>query len=294
MTSHMNGLGFVAMSLSCLAVGCGGGSMASGGAVGRLGSGLATHSRAVPQGAEVCAMQIAVSPPTPGAPEKPVSETCAKALNSDLLWRRSMIVLAAYAQKLESLASGEKPETAGQLEGTLTGVRGENWIDAEPGTEQSAKDAAAKLVSQMMDKETKRDFATTVKDAAPHVRALCDGLKSYLDAQATKFADLEQDMEKKRAAKSDRRCASVDGKSICVSESVIDRVVYATTFSGLAMQTANHLEARDDVASFCAAHAKLEGGDASKAETYAAVVDAVKAVPRASPPRAAPPPAAKK
>ena len=62
-------------------------------------------------------------------------------------------------------------------------------------------------------------------------------------------------------------------------------------FGGLAMKEANHLEARDDVASFCAAHAKLESaagaGTTNKDETYAEIVNAVKAVPRSKPARQA-------
>jgi hypothetical protein len=281
-----------AAALAALLPACASRSVASGAAVGKVGAGLSLHSRVVPRGAEVCAMEDALSGSTPGTPDKPMSETCAKAANSDLLWRRVMTVLSAYSQKLEALANGAKPETAGQLEATLTGVRGEDWIDAEPGQEQQARDAAAKLVAQMTAKEDKSDFDKTVQDAAPHVKTMCDGLRAYLAAEATKFGDIRKEVEKKHAAKTDRRCATLDSRTICVSESVIDRLVYANVFADLAIQEANHLDARDDVASFCAAHAKLASaaadGNTNKDETYTGIIDAVHAVPRAQPPRQAP------
>lgn len=267
---------------------CASDSVGSGAAVGKLGSSLSAHTRSVPQGAEACALEGALTASTPGAPDKPPSETCAKALNSDHLWRKAMIVLSAYSSRLEALASGAKPESAGQIEAMLTGVRGADWIQAEAGEETSAREAAVKLVDQMTAKDEKADFDKTVKDAAPYVKTLCSGIQSYLDAQAKKLGEVRQEIEKKRAAKSDRRCATFDNRTICVSESVIDRLVYANTFAGLSLQEANHLEARDDVASFCAAHAKLESaaaeGNTGKDETYTSIVEAVKAVPRAKPP----------
>jgi len=263
------------------------GSVNSGVAVASIGRGLSTHANAVPQGAEACALHEALSARTPGTAEKPLSEACAKAVNSDLLWRRAMVVLSAYSQKLEAVASGASPETSGQLEAALTGVRGADWIDAEPGQEQAARDAVTKLVEQMAMKSEKADFDKTVKDAAPHVKTVCTGLGAYLDEQVKKFEEVGSELEKKRTARSDRRCATFDSRTICVSESVLDRVVYAISFGDLARQEANHLDARDNVAMFCAAHAKLESaagsGTTSKDETYVTIVDAVKAVPRAEP-----------
>ena len=68
-------------------------------------------------------------------------------------------------------------------------------------------------------------------------------------------------------------------------------IAYANTFGGLAMKEANHLEARDDVASFCAARRQAEvpagAGTMNKDETYAEIVNAVKAVPRSKPARQA-------
>ena len=282
------------VALALLIPSCAARSANSGVAVAQVGRGLSMHTQAVPQGAQACAMEEAITA-RPGTAEKPVSETCGKALNSDLLWRRAMLVLSAYSEKLDAIASGENPETAGQLEAALTGVRDDNWIEAESGQEQAARDAVTKLVNQMTAKDEKADLDKTVKDAAPHVRTLCTGLSAYLDEQAGKFGEVRQEIEKKRAAKSDRRCATFDNRTICVSESVIDRIVYANAYGGLAMQEMNHLDARDDVASFCAAHAKLEAaagsGTTNKDETYAAIVDAVKAVPRAQPPKQTPAPA---
>ena len=257
----------------------------SGAAVASIGRGLSTHADAVPQGAQACALHEAISTRPHGAADKPLSESCAKAVNSDLLWRRAMVVLAAYSQKLEAVASGANPETSGQLEAALTGVRGGDWIDAEPGQEQTARDAVAKLVEQMATRSEKADLDKTIKDAAPHVKTVCTGLGAYLDEQVKKFEEVRTELEKKRAARSDRRCATIDTRTICVSESVLDRVVYAISFGDLVQQESNHLDARDNVAMFCAAHAKLESaagsGTTGKDETYATIVDAVKAVPRA-------------
>jgi len=289
-TTSRTALGVLALVLSVPS--CAPRVVKSGAAVGQLGQGLAMHSDTVPQGAEACAMQEAMAPATGGV-EKPVTETCGKALNSDFLWRKASVALAAYSRKLEALASGENPETAGQLEAALTGVREENWVDVEP-AEQPARDAVTKLVNQLSAGSDKPDFDKTVSDAAPHVKLICSGLTAYLGEQATKFGELRADIEKKRAAHSDRRCATFDNRTICVSHSFLDRIVYANSFGGLALKESNHLEARDDVASFCAAHAKLESaagaGNTNKDETYAEIVSAVKAVPRAKPaPQAAAP-----
>lgn len=264
---------------------CASGAVRSGSAVGKLGTGLSHHVRAVPQAGEACMMKEALEAPA----DKPMSDACAKAFDSDQLWRRSMVALSAYAGRLDALALGEKSETAGRLEATLTGIRGEDWISAETPEEQAARSAAAKLVAQMTSPDPEADLEKSVTAAAPHVKTLCDGLAAYLGAAATKFGELRGAVEKKRAAKTDRRCATFDSRTICTSESATDRIVVATVFGGLALRESNHLDARDDVASFCAAHAKLESaagaGEVSKDETYTGIVDAVKAVPRAKPPR---------
>ncbi len=275
--------------LTALSSGCGSHAVASGSAVGKLGTGLSAHTQSVPRGAEACALRDALEAQTPGTPSKSPSEACQKALNSDQLWRRSMVVLSAYSARLDALASGASPEAAGQIDALLTGIRDDQWIDAEPGKEQEARKAAADLVTQMMAGDKEANLEKTVTAAAPHVKKLCEGIKSYLDEQAKSFAELQKQIQEKREARSDRRCATFDSRTICVSHSMIDRIVYATTFGDLAVQESEHLAARDDVASFCAAHAKLESaassGDTGKDETYLGIVEAVKAVPRAKPTR---------
>ena len=125
-----------------------------------------------------------------------------------------------------------------------------------------------------------------MQDAAPHVKTLCDGLTSYLEAQGKSLGDLQKDAEKKRIARTDRRCAQVDNKTVCVWM-VVDHLVYASLFGQVAALQSNHLEAQDAVAGFCAAHVKLaaaaEGGRLSKEQTFTEVVDAVNSVHRAQP-----------
>src|SRR4051812_33116084 len=80
-----------------LAIPACGGAPASVVAAGKLGHDVSDHADAVPQGAEVCALKDAVANPTAGGPDKPMSDLCARALKSDKLWQRSMIVFGAYA-----------------------------------------------------------------------------------------------------------------------------------------------------------------------------------------------------
>ena len=273
-------LGGVALALTMTA--CGGPVM-SGVAFGKVGRDLSAHTQSAPQGAEVCALQDALAAPNTGS-EKPASETCAKVLKTDLLWRRVMLVLGAYGETLEAVAGGSSADTAGQLEAARTGVHGGDWIDVDGAPEQGARDAAAQLVSQMGASGSKGDLAKVVKDAAPHVKTLCDGLGNYLEAQAKSLADIEKDAEKKHAARSDRRCAVLDSRNICVSESVIDRMFYATVFGQAALLEGAHQEARDAVGGFCAAHGKLESaaadGRLGKDKTYTEIVEAVSSAHR--------------
>jgi len=255
-------------------------------AVGEVGGDLSARAQTVPQGAQVCALQEALSAPPTGT-DKPTSESCGKALKSDQLWRRSMIVLGAYGDTLEIVASGEGHDNAGQLAAARTGIRGPDWIDVEDGKEKAARAAAAEIVNQLATNPSKGDLGKMVKDAAPHVKIVCEGLVAYLEAQGKSLADIQKDIEKKRSAKSDRRCGSLQSQSICVGESVIDRVVYANMFGQAAVLEAGHLDAHDAVAGFCAAHGKLqeaaEKGDLSSDKTYGEVVDAVKAARRSEP-----------
>jgi hypothetical protein len=266
-----------------------GGAVTSGVAVGKVGSSLSMHARSAPQGAEVCALQEALAAPIGGS-DKQLSDTCGKALKSDKLWRKALIVLGAHGATLETLAAGGNTDNAGALEAASTGVRDKNWVDVDSSAEQAARDAVHQLVKQMEDHTAGGDLGKAIKDAGPHVKTICDGLGSYLEGQVKSLGDIQRDAEKKHAQRSDRRCGSLDNRSICVGESVIDRYVYANLFGQIALMESTHQQTRDAVAGFCAAHRKLEeaanDGRLSSGKTYAEVVDAVKAVQKA--PAAAP------
>ena len=269
------------------ASGCGSSAVTSGVAVGKLGSALSGEALGAPRGGAVCAYQEALATPSPGGADKPTSETCAKALKSDQLWRRTMIVLGAYSAKLEAIASGGNPETAGQLQGALTRVNDANWAQPDGAQETAARDAVLQLATQLKSNTSKGDLAATIKEAAPHVSTLCDGLGAFLDAQVKSVGDLQADIDKKRATHADRRCALLDGKNVCVQESVLDRMTYASVFGDLGSIESSHLGARDTVSSFCAAHKKLEeaaqNGNLSKDKTFQDIVEAVSAVTPAQP-----------
>jgi hypothetical protein len=289
-----------ALALALLTPACGG-AVASGVAVGKVGQGLTMHAQAAPEGAEVCELKEGLAA-QPGAPEKPTSEACLKAQKNDQLWRRSMLVLAAYGGTLETLGSGGNTDDAGKLEAAQTGVHGNDWIEVDGGPEKAAKAAASALVEQMASGAWKGDVNKAVQEAAPHVKAICDGLVPYLEAQAKGFGDAQKEIEKKRIARTDRRCGSLDNRSVCVGDSAGDRVVYANAVASLGALERNHAEARDAAAGFCAAHEKLKAaaadGRLGKSETTAEVIEAVKSARRAQEKgapagKAAPPPAKK-
>lgn len=263
-----------ALMLSLLLPACGG-AVTTGVAVGKTGQSLAIHAQTAPQGAEVCGLQEALS-----GTEKPLSDSCGKAARSDHLWRKAMQVLAAYGATLETLAGGGNTDNAGTLEAASTGVRGGSWVDVESGGEKAARDAVSQLVKQMESKSAGGDLGKAIKDAAPHVKIICDGLTSYLEAQAKSLGDIQKEAEKKRSLRTDRRCGSIDSRSVCVGESVIDRYVYAGVFGQTTRLAASHQDTRDAVAGFCAAHRKLEDaandGRLGKDQTYADVVEATK------------------
>jgi hypothetical protein len=269
---------------------CGSSVVMSGVAVGKVGRGLSAHAGMVPQGATVCAMQDAIATPT-GAAEKPLAETCSKARRSDRVYRGALIALSAYSAKLESLATGSNPETAGQLEAALTGVKDATWTEADAGQDQSTRDAVTQLVTQIGTNTNKSDLDKTVKDAAPHVKTLCDGLGLYLDAQLTSLGQVQKEVDKKRSTHADRRCGTVSTQTVCVSESVIDRLAYSSSFSQIEAIESSHMAARDSVSAFCAAHRKAEeaaaNGQFSKEKTYGEIVEAVKSANRSQPPAAA-------
>lgn len=283
------------------AAGCGG-AVSSGSAVGAVGRDLSAHAHQVPRGGEACAAKEGLAA-QPGGPDKPIGESCAKPMKSDELWRRSMGVLAAYAQTLDVIASEGDGATAGSVQAARTGIGGDDWIEVDP-ADAPARTAAAQLVAQLQKKEEKEDLEKTIEAAAPHVKVLCDGLVAYLEAQATSFGEIPREMEQKRANRGDRRCTTVDGKSICVSDSASDRVVQAHAFGQLMSLEAAHLDARDAAGGFCAAHAKLaEAAAAGKLEddaTHAAIVEALRSARKPRPAAGAPaapaaePPAAKK
>jgi hypothetical protein len=264
-----------------------GGAVQSGVAVGKVAEGLSEHAHAAPQGAEVCALQEALTAPAPGAAEKPTSESCAKAAKSDQLWHRALQVLGAYGETLETMASGEGDSTTGQLEAAQTGVTGGDWVDVDSASEQAARTAVVNLVTQLSTNPSKGDLAGAVKAAAPSVKTLCDGLTSYLETQAHSLADIEKDAEKRRAVRTERRCGALDTRPVCVGDSMVDRMVYASVFGQIATLESSHLEAHDAVAGFCAAHLKLEAaaaaGSLGKEQTYLDVVAAVKSVKRSQP-----------
>lgn len=260
--------------------------VASGVAVGKVGQSLSSHANTAPAGARVCALREAAAAP-PGITDKIAwSEACAKTLQRDELYRRAMVVLAAHGETLESIALGDS-KNAGRIEAARTGVKGSMWIEVDEASDKAAREAVAKLVEQMGATSSK-DLAQAVKDAGPHVKTVCDNLDKYLEEQARSLGAIQSQIEKKRASKMERRCAMLDNKSLCFSETAIDRAVYASTLGELAALESHHIEARDDAAAFCAAHKTLEqaaaDGKLGDDATYASIVDAVKNARRGKPP----------
>ncbi len=241
-----------------------GGATASGLAVGKLGSGLGAHAQGAPQGAETCAVQKAIAA-KPSIRGGAAGKECNDSLKSDRKWRAAMRVLAAYADTLEALASGNG-DSAGEVHA------------ARAGTPES--DAAAKLVDVMRGEAAKEDLEKLIGAAAPHVKSICDGLGEYLDDQAQKAGQALADVEEKRGSLTDRRCGTLNKQSVCVNESLTDRVTYGHLYGQLALIESNHVAARDAAAAFCAAHRELESaaedGKLDDEGTHAAIVKAVK------------------
>jgi len=263
---------------------CGAPAVRSGMGVGSVGRGLGMHAAAAPQAAQTCLLQDSLGPQPVGL-EKSMGDTCSKSLKSDALWRRAILVMSLYGERLETVASGGDVDTSGKLEAALTGVAGPDWSDAD---DQAARDAVTTLVNQMSaTTDSKSDLSKIVQDAAPPIKTLCDGLGSYLDAQAQSLVSIRKDVDKKRMSRQIRRCGMLDKQTVCVADSVVDRMVYADILGQTVALENSTLEARDNVARFCAAHEKLAAaaanGQLSKKQTYFDVVEAVKAVPRAQP-----------
>ncbi len=270
-------------------LGCGQQALTSGVAVGKMGNNLSSHAQDVPRGATVCMMKETMeAPPVP--PDKAVSKECAEAGARDLLWQRAILALAAHADKMAALSSGAKPQTAGQLQAALTRVNGNAWVNVQGSSDQAARDAVTQLVTQVDTGSDRVDMDKLVKDAAPPVKTLCDGLGPYLDTQLEALVQIQRQLEKKRSAFAGRRCGMLDNRNVCVNESVLDRLGFASTFAQIAELETSHLEARDALNAFCAAHLKLEEaaqkGELDKDQTYLNVVEAVRSAPRANLPEA--------
>ncbi len=268
---------FAAAALAGLA-GCGG-AIASGAAVGKVGRDLGAHTQAAPQGAEVCALKEALAA-QPGGTEKALSDACTKQLAKDRLWRGTIVALGAYGETLDQVASGARGDNTGKLEAARTGIQGNSWVQVEGGPETAARDAAGQLVELLNSKGAKDDAEQLVKDAAPHVKTICQGLVPYLDEQTRGFGDVGKEVEKRRAAKSDHRCASVDSRTICVGESATDRIVYGEVLGQILLAEQNHAETRGAVAGFCTAHERLADaaskGNLGDNATFKDVLEAVK------------------
>jgi len=275
---------FACIALALTVSACGASVVRSGVGVGAVGRSLALHASDAPQAAQTCLWQDSLGPQPVGA-EKSLVDICSKALNSDALWRRAILVLSLYGERIETVASGGDIEQSGKLEASLTGITGPDWSNAD---DQAARDAVTTLVSQMSaTTDTKADLSKIVQDAAPPVKTLCDGLGSYLDTQSQNLGTIHKDIDKKRMSRAIRRCGMLEKQTVCVADSVVDRMVYADVFGQVVALENSTLEARDHVARFCAAHEKLAAaaanGQLAKKQTYFDVVDAVKAVPRAQP-----------
>jgi hypothetical protein len=145
-------------------------------------------------------------------------------------------------------------------------------------------------------KGSKDDPEQLVKDAAPHVKTICNGLVPYLDEQMRAFGDVGREVEKRRAAKSDHRCASLDSRTICVGESATDRIVYGEALGQILLAEQNHAETRGAVAGFCTAHERIAdaaskgnlGDNATLKDVLEAVRSAAHQAETSAPPPAAP------
>jgi hypothetical protein len=274
----------VAMSsafLSLVITACGGSVVRAGTGVGVAAEGLRFHADNSARTAEVCLLQDSLAAQS-GAVEKPMAETCRKAQKNDLLWRRSLVVMSLYGERLSAAAAGEEAETSGKLEAALSGVNGPDWSDAE---DQSARDAVSQLVGQMSSasSSTRIDLNKLVQDAAPPIKTLCDSLHNHFDSELRDLESIRKDVDKKSSSRAIRRCGTFETHTICVADTVVDRMVYAEIYARVAAIENATYDARDSVLRFCAAHDKLaeaaQNGQIGKKETYLAIVEAAKAVP---------------
>ena len=160
----------LAFSLALATPACG--AVTAGVVVGKVGHELSGHAHAVPQGGEVCVLQEALVAPVAGGVEKPTSEACNKAFKHDQLWRRSLVVLGAYGDTLETIALGASSDTTGQLEAATTGVHGADWIDVDGAPEIAARDAVVQIVTQMRTGTAQGDFQGGAGRGAPREDAV--------------------------------------------------------------------------------------------------------------------------
>ncbi len=278
---------FGAAALSVALTACGGSAVKSGVGVGTVAQGLRIHSDGAARNAEVCLLKDAMASQAGGV-DKSLAETCVKAQKNDLLWRRALLTLSLYGERLSGAASGEDAETSGKLEAALSGINDPNWSDAE---DQAARDAVVQLVGQMSTAPasgaTKPDLAKVVQDAAPPIKTLCTSLGSHFDAQLRELSTIRKDVDKKSMSRAIRRCGTYETHNICVADTVVDRMVYSEVFARVVAIENSTFDAKDSVARFCVAHDKLaeaaQAGTLGKKETFAAVVEAVKSVPRTQP-----------
>ena len=273
---------FIALTLMTSA--CGAPAVRSGMGVGSVGRGLSLYAATAPQAAQTCLWQDSLGPQPVGL-EKSMGETCSKAFKSDALWRRAILVMSLYGERIEAVASGAEVDTSGKLEAAQSGIAGADWSDAD---DQAARDAVTALVNQMSAAtDSRTDLSKIVQDAGPPIKTLCDGLATYLDSQSQNLSTIRKDVDKKRMSRAIRRCGMLEKQTVCVADSVVDRMVYADVYGQVVALENGTLEARDGVARFCAAHEKLvaaaASGQLSKKQTYFDVVEAVKAVPRVQP-----------
>ena len=268
-----------------IALACGAQAVQSGASVGEIGRDLAINAQSVPQGAQICLWQESLGSQSVPGTEKPVSETCGSALKSDLLWRRAVLVLSLYGEHVGNVAAGADAESSGRLEAARSGITTADWSDVN---DQGVRDAVTSIVSQMSPAAgTKSDLSKIVQDASGPVKTVCDGLISYLDAQTQSLAAIQKDIDKRRTNRAIRRCGTLDKQTVCVADSVVDRLAYADSFGQVFALQNSTLEGRDSVARFCAAHQKLAAaaanGQVTKKQTNADIVESVKSVPRAQP-----------
>jgi hypothetical protein len=136
-------------------------------------------------------------------------------------------------------------------------------------------------ISEIGAREGKTDLREAVKIAAPHVKTICTGLDAYLERQKRDLADLQKKVEEARVAPTSRRCAMLDNRSICVSDSASDALGYADALTQVTLLESRHAQAQTSMKAFCAAHATLaqaaEDGNLKDDKTYDAIVDAVRA-----------------